>query len=105
MYSSRGCGCNNCIDVLIRLPLDGAIRDCGLLLLDLILEGHIPPQELLLLVVVVEDLEPRRLVAPGVDALVLPLGVLFVVVLELEKKQLGLIDDEELAHRLALVNA
>ena len=63
------------------------------------------PQELALLVVVVEDVEPRRLVPLGVDALVLPLGAVVVVVLELEKKQLGLIDDEELAHRLALVNA
>ena len=35
------------------------------------LEGHVPPQELVLLVVVVEDVEPRRLVALGVDALVL----------------------------------
>ena len=31
------------------------------------LEGHIPPQELVLLIVVVEDVEPRRLVVLGVD--------------------------------------
>ena len=80
----------------------------------MILEGHVPPQELALLVVVVKDVEPRRLVPLGVDALVLPLGVgalvlplgaIVVVVLELEQKRLGLIEDEELAHRLALVNA
>ena len=59
----------------------------------------------MLLVFVVEDVEPRRLVALGVHALVLPLGAVVVVVLELEQKRLGLIDDEELAHQLALVNA
>ena len=87
------------------LPLDCAVRDCGWQWLDLILEGHIAPQELALHVVVVEDVEPRRLVPLGVDALVLPLGAVVVVVLELEKKRLGLIEDEELAHRLALLNA
>ena len=70
------------------------------------LEGHIPPQELVLLVVVVvEDVEPRSLVPPDVDALILPLGDVDVVVLELEQKRLGLIEDEGIAHRLALVNA
>ena len=69
------------------------------------LEGHVPPQELVLLIVVVEDVEPRRLVLLGVDALVLLLGTVVVVVLELEQKPLGLIEDEGLAHRLALVNA
>ena len=63
------------------------------------LEGHVPPQELVLLVVVVEDVEPRRLVALGVDALVLLLlGDEDVVVLELEQTLLGLIEDEGLAH-------
>ena len=100
--------------LLKGLPLDCAIRDCGWRWLDLILEGHVAPQGLALLVVIVEDVEPRRLVPLGVDALVLPLGVgalvlplgaIVVVVLELEQKRLGLIEDEELAHRLALVNA
>ena len=57
--------------LLKGLPLDCAVRDCGWRWLDLILEGLVPPQELVLLVVVVEDFEPRRLVALGVDALVL----------------------------------
>ena len=69
------------------------------------LEGHVPPQELVLLVVVVEDVEPRRLIVVGVDALVLVLlGDEDVVVLELEQKRLDLLEDEGLAHRLALVN-
>ena len=71
----------------------------------MILEGHVAPQELVLLVVVVEDVEPRRLVPLGVDVLVLPLGVVVVAVLELEQKRLGLIEDAELAHRFALGNA
>ena len=71
----------------------------------MILEGHVAPQELALHVVVVEDVEPRCLVTLCVDALVLPLGAIVVVVLELEQKRLGLLEDEELAHRLALVNA
>ena len=87
-------------------PLDCAVRDCGWRWLDLILEGHVPPQEFVLLIVVVEDVDPRRLVPVGVDALVLLLlGAVVVVVLELEQKRLGLIENEELAHRLALVNA
>ena len=66
------------------------------------LEGHVPLQELVLLVVVVEDVEPRRLVALDVGALVLVLvGDEDVVVLELEQTLLGLIEDEG----LALVNA
>ena len=70
------------------------------------LEGHVPPQELVLLVVVVEDVEPRRLVVLGVDALVLVLvDAVVVVVLELEQKRLGLSEDDGLAHQLALVNA
>ena len=69
------------------------------------LEGHVPPQELVLLVVVVEDVEPRRFVPLGVDTLILPLGAVVIVVLELEQKRLGLIEDEGLAHRLALVDA
>ena len=48
----------------------------------------------MLLVVVVEEVEPRRLVPLGVDALVLPLGTVVVVVLELEQKRLGLSADE-----------
>ena len=72
----------------------------------MILEGHVAPQDLALhIVVVVEDVEPRHLVALGVDALVLPLGAIVVVVLELEQKRLGFCADEVLAHRLALVNA
>ena len=51
---------------------------------DLILEGHVAPQELVLhVVVVVEDVEPRRLVPLDGDALVLPLGAIVIVVLEL----------------------
>ncbi len=85
------------------LPLDCAIRDCGWRCLDLILEGHVAPQQLALLVVVVEDVEPRRLVPLGVDALVLLLlGDKDVVVLELGQKRLDLIEDGGLAHRLAL---
>ena len=92
--------------LLEGLPLYFAVRDCSWRWLDLILEGHVPPQELVLLVVVVEDIEPRRLVALGVDALVLPLlGDEDVVVLELGQKRLDLIEDEGLAHRFALVNA
>ena len=71
----------------------------------MILEGHVAPHELALHVVVVEDVEPRRLVALGVDALVLPLSAIVVVVLELEQRRLGSSEDEGLAHRLALVNA
>ena len=72
----------------------------------MILEGHVAPQELVLhVVVVVEDVEPRRLVPLGVDALVLPLGVVVIVVLELEQTQLDVVEDEVLARRLALVNA
>ena len=60
----------------------------------------------MLLIVVVEDVEPRRLVSLGVDALVLLLlEDEDVVVLELEQKRLDLLEDEEVAHRLALVNA
>ena len=91
--------------LLEELPLDCAVRDCGWRWLDLILEGHVAPQALVLHVVVVEDVGPRRLVPLGVDALVLPLGVVVVVILELEPKRLGLIEEEELSHLLALVNA
>ena len=91
--------------LLEGLPLDCAIRDCGWRWLDLILEGHVAPQELALLVVVVEDVEPRHLVPLGVDALVLPLGAVVVAVLELEQKRLGLIEDEGFSHPLVLVNA
>ena len=86
------------------LPLDCADLGCGWRLLDLILEGHVAPQELVLHVVVVEDVEPRRLAQIDVDALVLPLGDVDVVVLELVQKQLGVVEDEVLARRLALVN-
>ena len=72
----------------------------------MILEGHVAPQELALHVVVVEDVEPRCLVALGVDMLVvLLLGDEDVVVLELEPTLLDFIEDEGLAHRLALGNA
>ena len=91
--------------LLEGLPLDCTVRDCGWRWLDLILEGHVPPQELVLLVVVVEDVGPRHLVPLGVGALALLLGVVVVVVLELVQKLLGLIEDEGFAHRLALVNA
>ena len=60
----------------------------------------------MLLVVVVEDVEPRRLVSLGVDALVLLLlDDEDVVVLELEQKRLDLLEDEGLVHQLALGNA
>ena len=65
--------------LLEGLPLDCAVRDCGWRWLDLILEGHVVPQALALLVVVVEDVEPRRLVVLGVDALALSLHVGVVV--------------------------
>ena len=91
--------------LLEELPLDCAVRDCGWRWLDLILEGHVAPQELALLVVVVEDVEPRRLVPLGVDALILPLGVVAVVILELEQMQLDVVEDEVLARRLSLVSA
>ena len=86
--------------LLEGLPLDCAIRDCGWRWLNLILEWYVAPQELVLHVVVVEDVEPRRLVALGVDALVLLLGavVVVVVVLELEKNSLGVVEDEVHAH-------
>ena len=87
------------------LPLDCADLGCGWQWLDLILEGHVAPQEVVLHIVVVEDVEPRRLVPLDVDALVLPLGVVDVVVLELVQKQLGVVEDEVLDRRLALVNA
>ena len=88
------------------LPLDCAYRGCVWQWLDLILEGHIALQELVLHVVVVGDVGPRRLGPLGVDALVLLLlDDKDVVVLELEQMQLGLIEDEGLAHRLALVIA
>ena len=71
------------------LPLDCAYLGCGSQWLDLILEGHVAPQELALHVVVVEDVEPRRLVALGVDALVLLLlDDKDVVVLDLSKSDL-----------------
>ena len=67
------------------------------------LEGHVPLQELVLLVVVVEGVEPRHLVALEVGALFLVLvGDEDVVVLELEQTPLGSIEDEELLHQLAL---
>ena len=91
--------------LLEGLPLDCAVRDCGWRWLDLILEGHVAPQELALHVVVVEDVEPRRLVPLGVDVLVLLLGTLVIAFLELEQKLLGLIEDEGFVHRLVLVNA
>ena len=70
------------------------------------LEGHVPPQELVLLIVVVEDVEPRRLVVLHVGAPVLVLvGDEDVVVLELEQTPLGSIEDEELVHQLALGDA
>ena len=90
--------------LLEGLPLDCAVRDCCLRWLDLILEGRVAPLELPLLVVVVEDIEPRRLVPLGVDALVLPLGVIVVVVLELEQKRLDFLEDDGLVHQLALGN-
>ena len=71
----------------------------------MILEGNVAPQELVLHVVVVEDVEPRHLVPLDVDALVLPLGAVVIVVLELAHKRLGVVEDEVLAYRLALVNA
>ena len=89
--------------LLEGLPLDCTVRDCGWRWLDLILEGHVAPQELALHVVVVDDVEPRRLVALGVDALVLLLlSDQDVVVLELEQKRLGFCADEVLARQVAL---
>ena len=90
--------------LLEGLPLDCAVRGCGWRWLDLILGGHIAPQELALLVVVVEDAEPQRLVLLGVDALVLLLGTLVVAFLELGQKRVGLIEGDGFAHRLVLVN-
>ena len=87
------------------LPLDCAYHGSTWQWLYLILEGHVVPQELVLHVVVIEDVEPQRLVPLDVDALVLPLGDVDVVVLELVQKQLGVVEDEVLARRLALMNA
>ena len=70
----------------------------------MILEGHVAPQELALHVVVAEDVEPQRLVPLGVDTLVLPLGAVVVVILELLQTDLGEVDDEGLAHQLALAD-
>ena len=67
------------------IPLDCAYLGCGWQWLDLILEGHVAPQELVLHVVVVEDVEPRHLVRLGVGALALPLGdvdVTFLVLVQ-----------------------
>ena len=86
------------------LPLDYADLGCGWQWVDLILEGHIAPQEHVLDLVVVEDIEPRRLVHLDVVALALPLGDVDVVILELVQKDLGVVDDEVLARRLALSN-
>ena len=72
--------------LLEGLPLDCAARDCGWQWLGSNLEVHVAPQELVLPVVVVEDVEPRRLVPLGVDVLVLLLGALVVAFLELEQK-------------------
>ena len=90
--------------LLEGLPLDCSARDCGWRWLDLILEGHVVPQELVLHVVVVEDVEPWRLVQLDVDALILRLGDVDVVVLELVQKDLGLVEDDVLSRRLALVD-
>ena len=71
--------------LLEELPLDCAVHDCGWRWLDLILEGHVAPQELALHVVVVKDVEPRHLVCLGVGALALPLGdvdVAFLVLVQ-----------------------
>ena len=72
------------------LPLDCAYLGCGWQWLDLILEGHVAPQVLVLHVVVVEGVEPRRLVCLDVVALALPLGDIDV--------------DDVLARRIALVD-
>ena len=81
------------------LPLDCAYLGCGCQWLDLILEGHVAPQELVLHVVVVEDVEPRCLIHLDVVVLALPLGDVDVVVLELVQEGLGLVDDDVLACR------
>ena len=74
--------------LLEELPLDCAVRDCGWRWLDLILEGHVAPQELALHVVVVEDVEPQRLVPLGVDALVFLLVLLSLSFLSLSESDL-----------------
>ena len=55
-------------------------------------------------VVVVENVEPRRLVRLGVVALALPLGDVDVAFLVLVQEYLGFGDDDVLAHRIALVD-
>ena len=86
------------------LPLDCAYRGCAWQWLDLILEGHVAPQELVLHVVVVLDIEPRRLVRIDVVALALPLGEFDVAFLVLVQEELGFGDDDVLARRIALVD-
>ena len=61
------------------LPIDFTYRGCAWQWLDLILEGHVAPRELVLHVVVAEDIDPRCLVPLDVDAHVLPLHVGIVV--------------------------
>ena len=53
-------------------------------MLDLILEGHVAPQELVLHVVVVVDVEPRRFVHLDVVSLALPLHDVDIAILVLE---------------------
>ena len=72
------------------LPLYCAYRGCGWQWLDLNLEGHVAPQELVLHIVVVEDIEPRLRAHLDVVALALPLHVgILVAVLVLARKPLG----------------
>ena len=86
------------------LPLDCAYLGCGWQWLDLILEGHVAPQELVLHVVVVEDVELRRLIRLDVDVLALSLGDIDVAFLVFALEGCGFVDDDVLARRLALVD-
>ena len=86
------------------LPLDCAYLGCGWQWLNLILEGHVAPLELFLHVVVVEDVELRRLIHLDVVALALPLGDVDVAFIVLVQEGLGFAEDDVLTRRLALVD-
>ena len=86
------------------LPRDCAYLGCGWQWLDLILEGHVAPQELVLHVVLVLDIQPQRLVPLDVVVLALPLGDVDVAFLVLVQEELGFDDGDVLARRIALAD-
>ena len=86
--------------LLVAHGLDG----CAGLRLGLNIRGHIAPQVLELRIVIVLDIEPRRLVRLDVVVLALPLRDVDVAFLKLVQKDLGIDDDDVLARRIALVD-